>query len=324
MSCFADICGTQSAQERAAEADLNRQMKQLRDDLKEANEKVKAAKKEREQAEQDTLAKEPKAVDVKAHVKAQNAMRRNVSESKEAITGGCFGWTQGQKDREKNIAAQVEKLKGELVTAQEKVSQMRKAAEVAQKDVAKAQKEVQKTKSKTSVTASSTPKSSQSEMVAEQTQSLNSMFAKDVKSFRTETPANQRQMKGAIVDLLNKLQSAENALQKEEDLKKQAQAETKQHEKTVQQLQSRVADQPFAFMSSGASNAWFRSQTPAQQREMKNELLQLLQDMEGLQVEKAEHEVVKDLSERKLSNLRHRTGSDDGAAKTNGGFAFKQ
>jgi len=79
-------------------------------------------------------------------------------------------------------------------------------------------------------------------------------------------------------------------------------------------------------MYPGQSNAhaMFREQTPAKQREVKDELLQLLQELEGIQVEKSEHEVVKDVSDRKLSNLRDRTVPDAGkSASKNNGFAFQ-
>ena len=89
----------------------------------------------------------------------------------------------------------------------------------------------------------------------------------------------------------------------------------------MKQLQTRLQEQPFSFMNSGAGNQLLRQQTPAKQREMRDELVKLLQDLEEVHVEKSEHVLATQLNEKKLKDLRKQGGT--GASTTNG-FAFQQ
>merc|ERR1711879_362703 len=115
--------------------------------------------------------------------------------------------------------------------------------------------------------------------------------------------------KDAITDLLSKLKEAEIELQEEEALTQMSQAEAAEHEKLAKKLEKQARnDEPFAFMKSSTSQAWFRAQTPAQQREIKDELLRCLQELEGIQQEKIENQLIASNTEQKLSVLRMRGG----------------
>lgn len=275
---------------------------QLEKDLKESNAKLAALKEERESVEQDALEKEQRASELLAKRRAHEALAATAREVSKDVAqgacGGCFdGITTNEQLKEDKMKEHLEKVQKELAASQDELSKARSHAEEARKDVT----------------------------------TQKSMFMRDVRNFRTATPANQREMRGDIINLLNQIQGAENELQEEKTLLELSKSDVEEHEKVLKKLEGKLDnDTPFAFMKATKSLSWLRTQTPAQQREIRNELINCLQDLEAMQVEKHEHEITQETSHRRLAELRKRTGSGEVApAQSNDGdknsaFAFKQ
>merc|ERR1712203_1219401 len=82
-----------------------------------------------------------------------------------------------------------------------------------------------------------------------------------------------------------------------------------EHDKLAKSLSRSLGNlmsEPFAFLKSGKSKAWFRGQTPAKQREMKDQLQLCLQQLEEVQLDKVEQEIKRNGSTKKLSMYRER------------------
>jgi hypothetical protein len=322
MLCFAGIC--KDANQEKAATDLLTRLKELQADLEVSKRNLANAREEREKVERNAAETEQRANELLAKKKTVDAMTEKAlrMQATDGCASGCFSFLMSANE-EIALQKKLESLKADLAATQESVVLVRAQAEGVQQNVA-----VQTTMSSPLSNGVATKQEQPKETIEVSVQkepSYDAMFMRDVNDFRHHTPLDQRIYKNAINDLIKELAACENGLQEEKVLLDAYKAETQQHEKIVKNLSGQTEVEPFAFMKSGGAAAWFRGETPAKQREMKVQLMQIVQEMEAAQEEKVGYEIARDTSARKLSHLRERgVIQDNCSTEASNKFAFQQ